>query len=276
MPTLSRGQSDASGPEPHRHRQTAESFGVDAERYDRARPPYPEALVDRIVAASPGPHVLDVGAGTGIEARQFRAAGCTVLGVEPDERMAAFARRSGIEVEVARFEDWQPAGRRFDAVVAGTAWHWVDPVAGAAKAAQALRPGGRLAPFHHVPQLPAEVADALTEALRRVAPDSPFNPGLLKGPAVDAYQPLFERIADGIQQTGRFSEPEQWRFAWERVYSRAEWLDQLPTFGGLTQLPADKLAEVLDSAGAAIDLLGGHATMPYTSVVITSTRSGTD
>lgn len=146
MPTLSQGQPDTSGPEPHRHRQTAESFGVDAERYDRARPPYPQALVDRIVAASPGRHVLDVGAGTGIEARQFRAAGCTVLGVEPDERMAAFARRGRIEVEVARFEDWQPAGRQFDAVIAGTAWHWVDPVAGAAKAAQVLRPGGRLAP----------------------------------------------------------------------------------------------------------------------------------
>ncbi|WP_206737014.1 class I SAM-dependent methyltransferase [Streptomyces sp. GZWMJZ-114] len=275
MPTLSQGQSDKSGPEPHRHRQTAESFGVDAERYDRARPPYPQALVDRIVAASPGRHVLDVGAGTGIEARQFQAAGCTVLCVEPDERMADFARRTRIEVEVARFEDWQPAGRQFDAVIAGTAWHWVDPVAGAAKAAQALRPGGRLAPFHHVPQLPAEVIDALAQALQRVAPDSPFNPGLLRGSAVDAYQPLFSKIADGIRQTGSFSEPEQWRFAWERTYSRAEWLDQLPTFGGLTQLPADKMEEVLDSAGTAIDKLGGHATMLYTSVVITSTRSPT-
>ncbi|NUP37895.1 MAG: SAM-dependent methyltransferase, partial [Streptomyces sp.] len=28
MPTLSQGQPDNSGPEPHRHRQTAESFGV--------------------------------------------------------------------------------------------------------------------------------------------------------------------------------------------------------------------------------------------------------
>lgn len=276
MPTLSQGQPDNSGPEPHLHRQTAESFGVNAERYDRARPPYPQALVHRIVAASPGPHMLDVGAGTGIEARQFRAAGCTVLGVEPDERMAAFARRSGVEVEVARFEDWQPYGRRFDAVISGTAWHWVDPVAGAAKAAQVLRPGGRLAPFHHVPQLPAETIDSLTEALQRVAPDSPFNPSLLKAAAVEAYQPLFAKIADGIRQTGSFSEPDQWRFAWERIYSREEWLDQLPTFGGLTQLPADKMAEVLDSAGAAIDKLGGHVTVPYTSVVITSTRSHTD
>ncbi|MGH3188727.1 MAG: class I SAM-dependent methyltransferase [Streptosporangiaceae bacterium] len=52
----------------------------------------------------PGPDVLDVGCGTGIEARQFQAAGCTVLGVEPDTRMAEFARRSGIEAKVATFE----------------------------------------------------------------------------------------------------------------------------------------------------------------------------
>jgi len=53
----------------------AESFGSDAERYDRTRPRYPDAMVDRIVAASPGPDMLDVGCGTGIEARQFQAAG---------------------------------------------------------------------------------------------------------------------------------------------------------------------------------------------------------
>ena len=75
----------------------AESFGEDAERYDRTRPPYPGVLVDWIVAASPGRDVLDVGCGTGIAARQIQAAGAVVLGVEPDARMAEFARRTGIE-----------------------------------------------------------------------------------------------------------------------------------------------------------------------------------
>ena len=125
----------------------AESFGSDAERYDRARPRYPDAMVTAIVAASPGPGVLDVGCGTGIAARQFQAAGCRVLGVEPDARMAGLARRFGVEVEVATFEAWERAGRAFDAVIAGQAWHWVDPVAGAAQAAQALLPGGRQAVF---------------------------------------------------------------------------------------------------------------------------------
>ena len=80
----------------------AESFGSDVERYDRTRPRYPPALVDRIVAESAGTDLLDVGCGTGIEARAFQAAGCTVLGVEPDARMARFAGRSGVNVEVNR------------------------------------------------------------------------------------------------------------------------------------------------------------------------------
>nr|WP_240197174.1 class I SAM-dependent methyltransferase [Nonomuraea lactucae] len=70
---------------------------------------------------APGPPVLDVGCGTGIAARQFQAAGCRVLGVEPDSRMADFARPSGVEVDVATFEAWDLAGRTFDAVIAGQA-----------------------------------------------------------------------------------------------------------------------------------------------------------
>jgi SAM-dependent methyltransferase len=64
-------------------RRIAESFGSDPGRYDRSRSPYPDALIEHIVAAAPDPAFLDAGCGTGIEARQFRAAGRTVLGVEP-------------------------------------------------------------------------------------------------------------------------------------------------------------------------------------------------
>ena len=275
MSTVPPEQSRPSEDEPHQHRQIAESFGSDAERYDRARPRYPDPMVERIVATSPGPDVLDVGCGTGIEARQFQAAGCKVLGVDPDERMADFARRSGLEVEVATIEDWDPAGRQFDAVIAGTAWHWVDPVAGAAKAAQVLRPGGRLAPFHHVFQSPPEVMEALAKVYRRVVPDSPFNlSSQLTRSALDAYQPLFAKIADGIREVGGFSDPEQWRFDWEQSYTRDAWLDQMPTHGALTQLPSDKLAEVLTGIGAAIDAMGGSFTMHYTTVAVTAGRTG--
>jgi SAM-dependent methyltransferase len=245
---------------------------MDPARYDRARPHYPEAMVDRIIAASPGPDVLDVGSGTGIAARQFQAAGCKVLGVEPDARMAEFARRNGVEVEVATFEAWDPAGREFDAVVAGQAWHWVDPVAGAAKAAQVLRPGGRLAVFWHAFQLPSEVAEAFAAVYQRVVPDSPFNFQATRQ-GLDVYQALFTKAADGIREVGGFSDPEQWRFDWEQSYSRDAWLDQLPTSGALTRLPSDKVAEVLEGVGAAIDAMGGSFTMPYATVAVTAART---
>lgn len=63
-------------------------------------------------------------------------------------------------------------------VVAGQSWHWVDPVAGAAKAAQVLRPGGLLAVFAHVYDPPPFVAEAFATVFRKVAPDSPLSAGL--------------------------------------------------------------------------------------------------
>lgn len=262
------------GPEPHLHRRMAESFGVDPARYDRNRAPYPDALIERIVAASPGADFLDVGCGTGIEGRQFSAAGRTVLGVEPDPRMADFARGSGLQVEVATFEAWEPAGRTFDAVVSGTAWHWVDPVAGAAKAARVLRPGGVLAPFGHVYQLPPTVAEALAAAYRRVAPDSPISlNGRPDGSILDAYQALYARAADGIRAAGGFGEPELWRYDWQRSYTRDELLELVPTSGGLTSMPADRVAEVLAAVAAAADELGGTVTLPYATWGLTAIRT---
>ena len=108
-----------------------------------------------------------------------------------------------------------------------------------------------------------------------MAPDSPFSlSGQLARSPLDAYQALFTKIADGIREAGAFSEPEQWRFDWERSYTRDEWLDQLPTHGALTQLAPDQLAEVLEGAGAAIDAIGGSFTMQYATVVVTAARTG--
>lgn len=255
----------------HRDRRMAESFGVDPDRYDQARPRYPDALIQRVVAASPGPDLLDVGAGTGIAARQFRAAGCTVLAVEPDARMAEFARARGVVVEVATFEAWDHRGRTFDAVVAGQSWHWVEPAAGAAKAAQVLRPAGCLAIFGHVFEPPDEIADAFATAYRRVVPDSPFA-GQPNRRSIDMYRAMYARVGHAVAATGSFDPPEQWRFDWERDYTRDQWLDLLPTTGGLTRVPPDQLARVLDPVGAAIDDLGGHFTMQYTTLAVAASR----
>jgi SAM-dependent methyltransferase len=268
MPTLPPRPSEQ---ETRDYQLAAKSFGSDADRYDRTRPHYPVAMVERIVAATPGRDVLDVGCGTGIAARQFRAAGCDVFGVDVDERMAELARRSGIEVEIAEFESWDPAGRTYDAVVAGQTWHWVDAAAGAAKAREVLRPGGRLALFWNVGQPPPDAVDAFAEIYARVLPGSP-GARVQRTPAMDIYDAMFTRAEEGIRQAGGFGEPERWPYAWERHYTRDEWLEQLPTHGTHTRLPQEKLRELLEATGAAIDALGGGFTMHYTAVVVTTTR----
>lgn len=259
-------------PQPHESRDVAESFGADAERYDRNRPGYPDALVQRILTKSPGTAVLDVGCGTGIATRQFQAAGGRVLGVEPDARMAALAQESGIEVEVSTFEAWEPAGRTYDAVVAGQAWHWVDPVAGAVKAAAALRPGGRLTVFWNVFQPPPDLTEAFGAVYRRVLPDMPimFTRSM---PILEGYSVMFTKAADGIRAAGAFDAPEQWRFDWERTYRRDEWLAQVPTFGGHNRLSPSASDELLTGLGAAVDAVGGSFVMAYATVAVTARKS---
>ncbi|KAB7846378.1 class I SAM-dependent methyltransferase [Streptomyces mobaraensis] len=250
----------------------AESFGAAPERYDRTRPRYPDALIHRIAAGSPRPlDVLDVGTGTGIAARQFSAAGHRVLGVEVDDRMATWARRGGLAVETAAFETWDPAGRTFDAVVSGQTWHWIDPAAGPAKAAEALRPGGRLAVFWNAALPSPEVAEAFATVYDRLLPGSLAARQWTSGPA--PYEPLCARAADGIRGSGAFDAPERWNVEWERTYTRDEWLDQLPTSGAHTGLPPEVRERVLEGVGAAVDGLGGAFTLRYAAVAVTAHRT---
>ena len=266
MPTL-----PSSPDQMHKARQIAESFGNDPARYDRSRPSYPAALVQRIVAASPGREFLDVGTGTGITARLFQAAGCAVLGIEVDERMAAFARNAGTEVEVSTIEAWDPGDRTFDALVAGQAWHWVDPVAGAAKAAEVLRPGGLFAAFWNVQQPSPETAAAFAEAYRRHVPELPTSrPGF---DALGAYSVMCDNAAQGLRAAdGAFGESEIWQFEWDQTYTCDEWLDVVPTHGGHSLMPEEQLNALLAALGDAIDERGGSFEMHCTTVALVATR----
>ena len=90
----------------------------------------------------------------------------------------------------------------------------MDPVAGAAKAAQVLRPSGRLAVFWNVFQPPSDLWEAFAAVYRRALPDSPFFGGVAGG--LEAHSGQFTKAADGIREVGAFGVPEQWQFDWER------------------------------------------------------------
>lgn len=257
----------------HEERELAEGFGENAAGYDRSRPSYPSALIERIVAGSRGPELLDVGCGTGIASRLFQRAGCRVLGLEVDPRMAAVARQSGIDVEVGRFEDWDPGGRVFDTVVAAQAWHWIDPVMGAAKTAQVLRAGGLVAVFWNAADMPGALRQVFAEVYRRVLPGSPVAELYSRpGSVADAYGAFLDKAAEGLAQTEAFGAPQRWRYDWEHCYTRDEWLDQVATHGGANWIPPNKRKELLDGLASAIDAAGGGFTMSYATVAAAAAR----
>jgi SAM-dependent methyltransferase len=248
-------------------RSRAESFGAVAELYDRARPTYPPALVDALVADRPR-RVLDVGCGTGIAGALLAARGCDVLGVEIDPRMAAVARGKGLEVEIAPFESWDERDRSFDLVICGQAWHWIDPRAGAVKAAQVLSTGGGVGLFWNFGRLPADVGERLAAIYDRLAPD-------LRGfPAIpDSHGGRVGDTETALAESGRLKSVEVLRFPWSERYSTERWREYLTTNSNHQALAGSRLDGLLAAVGEAIDAVGGSFEMTYETTLVRALRT---
>ena len=211
-----------------------QTFDQAAERYDRVRPDYPEALFDDLVALAgltPGDHLIEVGCATGKATRPLARRGFRITCVELGTELAAVARRNlagfGVEVVQAPFEEWQPPEPAV-LVYAATAWHWIDPDVRYQRAWQALRPGGHLAFWaagHVFPEdgdpFFAEIQDIYDEIGERLPPGAP--------------QPRPGELADdsaGIEASGLFEVTAVRHYDWERVYPAEEYIELLSTFSG--------------------------------------------
>jgi SAM-dependent methyltransferase len=245
-------------------RARAESFGSVARLYDRARPTYPPALVDWLLPDG-ARRVLDIGCGTGIAGALFAQRGCEVTGVEVDARMAVIARTKGLDVEVASFERWEDRGRRFELAISAQAWHWIEPRAGAAKAAAVLRDGGRIACFWNVGDPPAHVFERLDPIYDRLGPKSEGLPVVLGRSGGRG-----EETAAALNESELFEPAEIHRFQWSRAYTTDEWLELISTHSDHQALGEAGLEALRDAVGAELDALGGSFQYPYETLLVTA------
>ncbi|MFI9386275.1 class I SAM-dependent methyltransferase [Kutzneria sp. NPDC052558] len=222
-------------------------FGPIAEQYDRFRPPPPEGLVDDLERL--GGAVLDVGCGTGKATVAMAERGMTVLGLEPDERMAAIARSHGVPVEIGTFETWDAGDRRFDLLTFADSWHFVDPVAGARRAAELLRPGGRVARFWNSCLLEPAAIKAIEPVYRRLAPEVPQS----WRPAA-AWTPV--RADDDPLVRGGFTPLRTRSYKSSALRSADEWVGVMATHSTHLRL-GDRLGPLMSEVHAAIEGIGG-------------------
>jgi SAM-dependent methyltransferase len=249
-------------------------FDQEAERYDRCRPGYPDAVLDALLGPHPsGLEVLDVGCGTGIASRLMAERGAKVLGVDIAPRMAEIARSYGIDVDVGAFEDWEPAGRTFDRVTSAQAWHWLDLPAATAKAASVLRPDGRLCLIWNVGSPPDELADALADVYALTLPSNIHTVyrGYAAHGSTDRRSGLTSEVA-AIAGVPAFDAPTETWFPWTHTYRKAEWLEQLLSRSDHAALDPAARERLFAGIGAAIDDFGGSFVMNFETVMITATR----
>ncbi|MGW5360894.1 class I SAM-dependent methyltransferase [Actinopolymorpha pittospori] len=250
----------------HLDRERAGSFGSVAEQYDRYRLTYPRELLDDLARLRPA-KVLDVGCGTGKAAVALAESGLSVLGVEVDERMAQVARTHGVEVQVAAFETWDAAGRTFDLVTCGDAWHWIDPTRGTAKAAEVLNVGGTIARFWTATVLSEDVSSAFDPIYRRYAPEVTQ----VWRPAENARR-VHASSDDPFERSTAFSPVELRTYQWERSFRGDDWVGLVATVSDHQRLGAERLTPLLRALRTTIEELGGTIHAHHETSVLLAKR----
>jgi SAM-dependent methyltransferase len=233
------------------------TFDEEAERYDRARPRYPDELVADLAGLTgigPGSRVLEIAPGTGVLTLPLAALGCTVTAVELGPRLAGVARRNlagypRAEVVVSAFEDWPLPAEPFDAAVCASAAHWFDPVPWVAKIADALRPGGSLATVgvHHVAGGTPGFFEEAQACYERWDPGAP--PGFRAPAAADV-----PRDSSDLDAAGRLGPVIFRRYERDLEYTSTEFTDVIGTYSGTIMMdPASRegllgcLRQLIDS-----------------------------
>lgn len=124
------------------------NFSGQADAYARARPGYPDAIVDQLVErAGIGTRdlIAELGAGTGLFTVALAERGLRVIAIEPNADMRARAPTlANVEWREGSFEACPLADGEAAWVVAAQAFHWAEPDVALPELHRILKPGGRL------------------------------------------------------------------------------------------------------------------------------------
>lgn len=248
-------------------------FDSAPELYDRARPSYPQQLIEDIVQFSGIPEdgqILEIGCGSGKATLPFAQRGYRMTCIELGANLAQFARQKFVAFEKVAvinsdFEEFTPQPGSYDLAISAQAFHWIHPGVGYPKCARALRPGGTLALFwNRTPEEENPVSAEFDAAYQKYAPHiaSENSPRPLRD-----WEAI---IRSEIQASGLFEEPGVHYYPWSCRYRKQAYLELLETFSDHTTLPDEAKARLYRAIGEIIEAHGGEIEKGYVAVLFIS------
>jgi SAM-dependent methyltransferase len=246
-----------------------DAFGEAADAYDTERPGYPIRSIKaalRLASLGAGASVLEIGCGTGQATEPFARAGLHVHALEPDPALAVRARQRlarfpNVAVEECRLEELL-TDRRFDAVLAATSLHWVDPAKRWASCARLLAPGGHVMLLTNVHPRPYTGFFArVQEVYDSVVPEWGGRPAV-DVRTEDSASAVRDASPDGFAVVGDDA------CDWRETYTAARYLRLLSTYSDHRRLEPEQRESLFAEIGALIETeYGGEVDRPYRTLL---------
>ncbi|HEU5216733.1 MAG TPA: class I SAM-dependent methyltransferase [Gaiellaceae bacterium] len=240
------------------------TFGAHADAYERARPEWPEEAA-RWLVPDDARLVVELGAGTGKLTRTVAALGVRAVAVEPDPRMLAVLRASGLEGVEGSAEAIPFDAGVADGVVAGSSLHWFELEQALPEIHRVLKPGGRFGfGWNH--------RDDRHPAIARMSEAVYAAQARLRTPRWRTRDWPADLIASGL-----FRGVEHALFEHTLELPREALDDHLMSYSGVAALPEEErehvltaVADLLDSDASVSD--GGNLRLPFVVAAYRATR----
>ncbi|MBI2572289.1 class I SAM-dependent methyltransferase [Candidatus Woesearchaeota archaeon] len=253
----------------------ARTFGQISALYEEARPNYPPALIDDIIAFSripSGGKVLDIGCGSGQVTFPFAQRGYPVIGLDVSVEMIDIAKHKcssfpQVSFMVGPFEEVDIEDHSLDLITSGMAWHWVTSKDRYQKAARLLNEKGAIALFwQYQPREESELVTQMGKILDRWG-------GPNRGPAGGRVNEIAHEVMAELHTSSEFSNVELREYNEKLQFTQQQYRNLVFSYGWVQGLNAENQRGLENDLNVLLTQQQEPLVIPYKHVLVMAKKN---